>query len=80
MYHSSGGRSHQKTRVKKRVSGGKTLPLNEWIKQFYLDHIQEGWKMEDIENIDMGWYTDLMSYQEELELRKEAEALDEIGL
>lgn len=36
--------------------------------------------MEDIENIDMVWYADLVSYQEEKEQRKEAEALEEAGL
>lgn len=80
MHFRSGGRSHQKTRVKKRVSGGATLPLTEWIREFYLDHLKEGWKMEDIENIDMNWYTDLTQYQEEKESRLEAEALDRAGL
>lgn len=36
--------------------------------------------MEDIENIDMNWYTDLTQYQEEKESRLEAEALDRAGL
>ncbi len=41
------------------------MPLRDWIKEFYIGLLTDGWKLNDIEEIDMIWYAEILSYREE---------------
>ena len=56
------------------------MPLNKWIKELYLELLEAGWKLEEIDEMEIGWYFDLTNYEEEKEDRKRVEALDNAGL
>ena len=43
------------------------LTLRNWIKEFYIGLLRDGWKLNDIEEIDLLWYIDLINYQENKE-------------
>jgi hypothetical protein len=56
------------------------LPLAVWVKEFYLDLMKEGWKLEEIEEMEMCWYSELANYHREKEEKQQSIALDNAGL
>lgn len=55
---------------KKRLSSGgtgKSITLLEWVKLFYVNHLEQGYKMHEIDQIDVLMYLDLVNYKAEKE-------------
>lgn len=46
----------------------------------YLGLMKDGWTMNDVDNMDLYYYLDLLSYQANKEVRTQSNALDEAGL
>ena len=59
---------------------GEKLSLHDWIKEFYINLLEDKWKLEEIEEIDIIWYFDLINYTEDKEYRKQVAAMDDAGL
>ena len=59
---------------------GNTLPLQEWIKELYLNLLKDGWKLNEIDEMDIGWYFELINYTDEKEYVTQSNALDDAGL
>ena len=64
---------------KSNKSGGK-LTLSDWMKETYLGLIKDGWTLEDIDNMDIFYYLDLLSYEANKAVIKQSSALDDAGL
>lgn len=42
--------------------------------------LNDGWKLEEIEEMDIMWYFDLINYKEDKEHKKQVVAMDDAGL
>ena len=56
------------------------LPLREWIREVYINLLKDGWRLNDIDEMDLGWYFDLINYTEEKKYITQSNALDNAGL
>lgn len=59
---------------------GEKITLNDWLKELYLGLLKDGWTMNDVDNMDLLYYLDLLSYKANKEARQESNALDAAGL
>jgi len=39
------------------------LSLRDWIQEMYLGLMDDGWKLNDIDEMDLYWYIDLLLYK-----------------
>ena len=51
-----------------------------WIREWYISLLKDGWKLEEIDNMDICWYFDLVNYSNEKNYVEQSNALDEAGL
>ncbi|MDI3477476.1 MAG: hypothetical protein PWQ59_1001 [Thermoanaerobacterium sp.] len=52
-------------------------PLD-FIKEFYLSLLEQGWTLNDIDEIDFFWYLDLMVYKANKEEKKKYTSIDKV--
>lgn len=57
----------------KSSSRGEKVSLGEWIKELYLDLLESDWKFNDIDEMDIYYYLELLSFKENKESRKNIE-------
>lgn len=50
------------------------------MKELYLGLLEQGTSMNDIDEMDIYYYIELLSYKANKEIRQESNALDEAGL
>lgn len=50
------------------------------MKETYLGLLENGWTLEDIDNMDIYYHLDLLSYKANKEVGKQVTALDDAGL
>jgi len=64
------------------VSGGDagTLTLRDWIREIYINLLKDGWRLNDVDEMDLGFYLDLINYENEKKYITQSNALDEAGL
>ncbi len=63
-------------RNKKRITGsgpGKKITLFEWIKLFYAARMDEGYTINEIDEMDVFRYLDVIAYKQEKEYWKNVE-------
>ena len=61
-------KSYRVINSKKRLGGGgtgKSITLLEWIKLFYIEHLGQGYKMHEIDQMDIFRYLDLTNFKAE---------------
>jgi len=51
------------------------LSLNDWINEFYLDLLENEWKMNDIDDMDIYYYLNLLLYKTNKEHKKDVESI-----
>ena len=59
---------------------GKKLTLLDWMKETYLSLMSDGWRLNDIDEMDIYYYLDLLSYEANKAVKTQSIALDEAGL
>lgn len=52
-------------------------PLD-FIKEFYLSLLEQGWTLNDIDEMDFFWYLDLMVYKANKEEKKKYTSIDKV--
>ena len=51
-----------------------------YFKELYLNLIDKGWNLNDIDEMDIYYYLDITSYEANKEVRVEIKRLDDAGL
>lgn len=54
---------------------GKKLTLDEWIKEFYIELLENDWKLNNIDDMDIYFYLDLLLYRAQKEYNQNVEAV-----
>ena len=65
---------------KSNNSSSGNFTLNEWMKETYLTLMNDNWKLNDIDEMDIYYYLDLTSYDANKGIRTQMETLDDAGL
>lgn len=55
----------------------RVSPLD-FIKEFYLSLLEQGWTLNDIDEMDFFWYLDLMIYRINKEEKKKYTSIDKV--
>jgi hypothetical protein len=56
------------------------LDLIDWLKEIYLGLFNDGWKLNDIDEMDIFYYLDLTSYDANKKVKSDIKMLDDAGL
>ena len=55
--------------------GGGKITLTEWVKEFYIDLLENDWKLNDIDEMDILYYIELLLYKANKEYNQNVEAV-----
>lgn len=53
----------------------RKLTLDEWLKEFYIELLENDWKLNDIDDMDIFHYLDLLLYKARKEYNQNVEAV-----
>lgn len=56
-------------------SGGEKLTLIDWLTELYLSLLENDWKLNDIEEMDIHCYLNILSYKANKEYKKNIETV-----
>ena len=59
---------------------GEKFTFSDWLKEMYLGLLEKGWTLNDIDEMDLYYYLDLLSYEANKGARKQSTELDDAGL
>ena len=62
------------------TNGSEKISVSEWLKQIYLDFLESGWTLREIEETDLILYLKLKSYEANKDQFDQVSALDAAGL
>ena len=68
------------TRFPQSSNTGEKITLDDWLKEMYLGLLGKGWTMNDIDDMDLCYYLELLSYRANKECKKQSNDLDDAGL